>query len=468
MTVRASLVVAGLLAMTLAGCGGDDDGGSGAPADVLFSRTVQLGPDGGQIDSGTHGVRVTLAPGVLTRLTTITLAVHAQQFDAVQRSGYAYSPNGVRLTLDTSALAADGAVELRVPLNGRYDEVGSLLGIQTEDSTFHALPSQSAGAAGIDAQLAQPVLAAIAEHLGSAEPQTLMVFTANRLEVELPLLMTSVLPFRNGEFAGDVPDLSGETVAVIVHGLEADLADLVQLGQFVSGFTRSGESSPYYDVVIGFQYTSNADLATIGTAMADKMEQVGLQDAAVVDVIAHSMGNPVSRYAMETTTLSNRIANVSNYIALGGPHTGVPFAKFMHTERAFFYLFDPESEPCILDLMTDGEGGAPQTDFLTALNLSEGQTGPNFDTTRYFSMSGDDYRAEAPPLGVTVHLLYLFAVGPGEPDDGLVAQYSAQSDVLARQSATWSPNPPLPISHTALHTSPLAFEQIAAWLDSSP
>jgi hypothetical protein len=468
MTIRGSLVAAALLAMMLAGCG-DDDGGAGGPSDVVFSRTVRIGPEGGQIDSGAHGVRVTVPPGALARRTAVTLAVHAEQFDEVQREGYAYSPNGARLTVDTSALAAGATVELRVPLNGPYDELGSLLGIQAEDGTVHALPSQSAGAAGIDAQLAQPVLAALAAEVGSPEPQTLMVFTANRLDEGLPPpLITAVLPFENGQFAGEVPDLSGATVAVVVHGIEADLADLVQLGQFLSEFTRTGESSPYYDVVIGFQYTSNADLATIGTAMADSMEQVGLQDAAVVDLIAHSMGNPVSRYALETTALPNRIANVSTYVSLGGPHTGVPFGQFMHTEQLFFYLFDPASKPCLLDLLTDGENGAPQTDFLTDLNLEEGQMGPNFHTTRYFTMSGDDYRAEAPPLGSAVHLLYLLTVGSDEPEDGLVAQYSAQSEVLARQSATWSPNPPLPLSHTQLHTSPLAFMQIATWLDSAP
>ena len=64
---------------------------------------------------------------------------------------------------------------------------------------------------------------------------------------------------------------------------------------------------------------------------------------------------------------------------------------------------------------------------LKNLNLADGQQGPDFLTTQYFTMSGDDYRDEEPPVGLTIRLLYLDAIGlnKGERDDGLVSHYSA-------------------------------------------
>jgi hypothetical protein len=94
------------------------------------------------------------------------------------------------------------------------------------------------------------------------------------------------------------------------------------------------------------------------------MEGIGLADAQTVDLFAHSMGNLVSRYAMETTRLQNRITNVSHYVSLGGPHAGIPFGDLTHLEQAFFYLFKLSSTPCLKDLLTDGEDGEPQTGLL--------------------------------------------------------------------------------------------------------
>jgi hypothetical protein len=102
--------------------------------------------------------------------------------------------------------------------------------------------------------------------------QTLTVFTANRvlaLEPEVEALVTSVRPFRGGTFSGQVPKLTGQRVAVVVHGIESSLADLTSLGGFLSGFKQSAQPTDYYDVVIGFEYSSNAELAEIGAAMAE-------------------------------------------------------------------------------------------------------------------------------------------------------------------------------------------------------
>ena len=327
-----------LLFLTTFGCSSDSTSSSNSSSNtVIFTQTKTLGPEGGQLLSDENGVRVTIDEGMLRVPSVMTLTIFAEQFTGIERPGYLYSPNGVRLTLDPAALETGGAILIKMPHVGTYNGFGTMLAVSRADGVMVALPSEESEPNSVSGTLEQATLEALYANTPTTDSKELTVFTANRtLEAELSPFTTSVRPFIDGAFAGEVPALSGQRVAVIVHGLEANLADLTSLGQFIYDFTRNGESTPYYNVVIGFEYTSNRPLATIGQAMADWMEQVGLQDAAVVDLIAHSMGNPVSRYAIETTSLPNRIANVRNYISLGGPHDGVPFGNLPHTEQTFF------------------------------------------------------------------------------------------------------------------------------------
>jgi len=461
------------LFLTAFGCSSD----SGSPSNtIVFTQTKTLGPEGGQFLSEDYGVRITFEEGTLLAPSLMTLTIFAEQFTGIKRPGYLYSPNGVLLTFDPAALRPGGNILIEMPYEGGYDGFGTMLAVSGEDGAMVALPSQECGPKSVNGTLEQSTLEALFAGMASTSEKDLRIFSANReLEATQSPFLTSVRPFIDGEFAGEVPDLSGKKVAVLVHGLEADLADLTTLGQFISDFKKNGESTRYYDVVIGFEYSSNRPLATIGQAMADRMESVGLQDASVVDLIAHSMGNPVSRYAIETTSLPNRIANINHYISLGGPHDGVPFGNLPHTEQTFFYIFNPRSEPCLRDLITVGKEGEPQTGFLTNLNLmatGEPEHGPNFLTTRYYTMSGYRWEREDPPLGRAIHLIYLasfiksFGTADGERDDGLVAQYSAQSTFLARQSESWVSDEPLYLSHKELHTAQDAFNQISLWLNN--
>jgi len=461
-----------LFFLTALGCSSGSDSASNT---IIFTQTKTLGPEGGQLLSDEYGVSVTFEEGMLVAQSVMTLTIFAEQFTGIKRPGYLYSPNGVLLTFDPAALRPGGNIQIEMPHEGKYDSFGTMLAVSGEDGATVALPSEESGPSSVSGTLEQLTLEALFAGTAATLSKDLTIFSANReLEATQSFFVTSVRPFIDGEFVGDVPDLSGKKVAVLVHGLEADLADLTSLGTHIYDFKKNGESTRYYDVVIGFEYTSNRPLATIGKAMANWMERVGLQDASVVDLIAHSLGNPVSRYAIETTSLPNRIANINHYISLGGPHEGVPFGNLPHLEQTFFYIFKLESGPCLRDLITDGKEGKPQTDFLTKLNLmgeGEPEHGPNFLTTPYYTMSGSHWKKEAPPLGRAVHWMYKasfiksFGTADGERDDGLVAQYSAQSTLLKRQSESWVANEPLYLSHKELHTTQKAFDQICAWLN---
>lgn len=438
---------------------------------VVFDETRTLGASGGTVASELYAVSVAFGEGALLSETPVTLTVYNEQFPEIGRDGYQHSANGVHLTLDPRALAPGAAVTVQLGHLGTYDDFGTMLAVGRDDGAFVALPSEPSSPGKVSGVLRQSALDLLFPASPPGERQTLTVFTANRVPasaLEAEPLVTSVRAFQDGAFAGQVPDLTNRRVAVVVHGIESSLADLTSLGQFLIDFKQAAQPTNLYDAVIGFEYSSNAELAEIGAALADGMGAAGLAGARSVDLFAHSMGNLVSRYAMETTGLPNRIANVGHYVSLGGPHAGVPFGNLTYLEQAFFYLFNLSATPCLRDLLTDGENGRPQTSFLKDLNLVDGQRGPNFLTAQYFTMSGDDYSGEEPPVGDTVHLLYLDSIGldRGEQDDGLVAQYSAQNTLLGRQSEAWTPNAPLNLTHTELHTAPEAFATLTAWMNN--
>ena len=252
-----------------------------------------------------------------------------------------------------------------------------------------------------------------------------------------------------------------------MHGLATTLEDLNAFASYLATYTRPGDAEPYYDVIIGFQYTSNVPLTEIGAAMADLVAG-SIGGVAALDVYAHSMGTVVSRYAIEIGDPFPRLGPLpggGHYVSLGGPHVGVPFGN-ISALQTLLTIFGFSAKPCILDLLTDGEGGAPDTLFLSTLN--PGTDGPDRATAAYYSFAADDWAAEKFPVGDTVNYLYKLSVPPdGVVNDGLVAEYSAQSPVLGLQSASWKPGPTFGVSHHALVTSTEVFEAIgdliASW-----
>src|SRR5258705_9201907 len=111
------------------------------------------------------------------------------------------------------------------------------------------------------------------------------------------------------------------------------------------------------------------------------------------------MGNLVSRWAMEVgnATTGNRLTHIGHYVSLGGPHAGVPFADSLLID-SFLYLFPLPCDPCLNDLLTYGDNGAPKTDFLTKLNGATQATG-----TRYYTISGDLWLDYEYGVGVVTH-----------------------------------------------------------------
>lgn len=485
---RILLVILVLLATgVVAGCGGDDSSASPGGA----TQTARLGPAGGQLSDPADGVVITVPQGSLITTTTVTMNVthtHSSAVTQIADEGRALSDVGVGLTLTPLAFAPNGSVTIRMALAGAYDPLYSTMAIANADEIILAIPSQrSTDGTGIVGTLnATTLLLLTAGHLGDAN--TLEVFTTNRLGgITAPAASGCVLRFDPPSDAtdcsaapvcgqpdicwtGTIGDLTQMRVAVLVPGFDANLGDLHSLAAHLRGLMRPEDSAPYYDAVIGFQYLTDTALADIGGLMAQQVAPLLQSTQITVDVFAHSMGVVVSRYAMETTSLdANRLGSkVTHFVALGGPNTGVPFAKGEFLQTLLLHL-RTKTAPALMDLVTDGKDGSPLPGhpFLTNLNLSPGSTGPDFAAAHYFSLSGDDYQGETfkgIKIGDVINLLYVITAGPSVIDDGLVATYSAQSDVLGRQSMSWMAGPTLHVSHFDLHEA-AAFPTIDGWIE---
>jgi hypothetical protein len=463
------LAVYGLVMLTILGAARP----SAAAPPQNVTVTAQVGPEGATIQAPKAGFSLTFPRGALTRPTVVRLRVAHEQFEELSRPGYVLSPHGIELTLDLNAVAADAVLILRLDFPGDYDPLATTMGIANIRGFTLAVPSRRSRGTQLVGSVDQPSLRALSRHGRLRGHTRLRIFTANAEPVAPPILSTSLSQFvydpstGTGSFYHPLADLTNKRVALCVHGIIATLDDLVSLAVYLATYTRPGDSQPYYDVIIGFQYTSNAPLAQIGGAMADLVGKHA-SGVAALDVYAHSMGTIVSRYAIEIGGTAPRLGPLpggGHYVSLGGPQVGVPFGN-ISALQTLLLLFGFSAKPCILDLLTDGQGGPPETPFLSALN--PGTDGPDRTTAAYYSLSANDYAAEDPPLGDIVNYLYTRSVPPdGVTNDGLVAVYSAQSPVLGLQSASWQPGLTFDVSHHALVISATVFEElgklIASW-----
>ena len=433
--------------------------------------TQEVSPGGGTLSVPSVGFSITFPPGALTRSTIVTIEVSPAQFKDLSRPGYILSPRGIQLDLDLGAVASNAALTLELGFTGPYDPVATTMGIANPWGLTIAVPSEQSGPGRLVGSLDERALRALSRQAPPRHTR-LRIFTANGAIFAAPILVTSLSQFvydpstGTGSFYHPLTDLTNKRVALCVHGLATTLEDLTALAVYLATYTRPGDSQPYYDVVIGFQYTSNVPLAEIGGAMADLVGP-SISTVAALDVFAHSLGTVVSRYALEIGGTSSRLGPLpggGHYLSLGGPQAGVPFAD-LPLLQTLLMLLGFSVKPCILDLLTEGQDGPPVTSFLSTLN--PGTDGPDRATAAYYSFSADDYAAEKPPLGFIVNELYIKAVPPkGVVNDGLVAVYSAQSAVLGLQSASWKEGPTFAVSHHELVTSPEVFEGIGALIAS--
>ncbi len=455
-----------LLGLTLlTGCSAVDH-------DVLGTWEAQATPEAPLAIDGEHtATSLAAAAGTFTRTSTVTLTERATPVAWARGHGEPHgvrvSPREVTIELATGHLASDARLELTVPAPG-YDPLGSMVMLAHHDGA--PLPLQHVGPAA-DGRLKVEVTRADLDALvGSAawstEPtSTFSLFTADLPDADpeagfAPGLFEYQPGFRpNPEKPHDgYPDwkpvrscadhpLSGRRVAFLVHGLLGNPTSWRCVAPWLAGEMKDADGEPYYEKIWAFGYESTAPLDEIGTALADFAAPCfrGVPPAegheevppvAGVDLFAHSMGNPISRYAMETADLENRLSTewIHHYVSFAGVHEGVP-ARLL--QGLIWRLLGPLShaKPATRDLLTDfipRVGDFPSSWPNHFLRELDANLSPDAADACYYTLGGTDSNLVMDHLNLGMITNALYKVMNLMPrnlihQDGLVAQYCSQA-----------------------------------------
>lgn len=495
-------VLFSLLAAVLIFSGCSDGGGGGAsPAKVVYTDTKSVGATGGSFDSPAHKVAVDITPSTFYQQSQVGLEVLDAQHSDVQKAGFYYSPNGVNLAFEPTSLDGIGRIlnsnavreiRVRLPYAGAYDENHPPLFIAMNRNGLF-IP--------VD-YVTDTVSSTLIGLVDTMEISTLMEEVSGKLELKLftanlkqsqdlsATIAASVKLYnrtRNKFDSSPIPALAGKRVAVVVHGITSNLDQSQAMGDFLATFKKSG--ALYYDYIIGFEYSSNARIAELGAKMAS-MTYPLIAQASQVDIFAHSMGNLVARYAMTTQNaekVPNRLSMVKHYVALGGPHEGVPLVTLSGFK--FFdmmaYILGVDTINCVYDLLTSVDQLEPYTVFLRDLNdfSKNGGVGPEYKTLRVYSMAGKTYSnykmSGIIPAGKIFNYMYKNAVANSKKTlvyeiDGIVADYSAGSTTQKNleKMSEYHKNTPgasvtfAELNHGELFSNIKSLNQISDWLNN--
>ena len=122
-----------------------------------------------------------------------------------------------------------------------------------------------------------------------------------------------------------LPD-DGHNPVIFVHGLAGHPGNFFALRQFMAfhGRTRG------YAVPLPGRARFPVQADALSHAIREVCAVNGLPDTARVDIVAHSMGGLVTRYALEDAAVRERIGRI---VTLGTPHTGTWAARYAATHQ---------------------------------------------------------------------------------------------------------------------------------------
>lgn len=448
----------------LAGCGGgggnsSDAGGNASNSTVLFSSVQPAGPDGLQISDVARNITLTIPSQTLISTTSASLQVLAEQRSGVTPQGFTSNINAVDISLDPAALASGKSIQIQIPLPGMYDPFGSMM-FATNDTgvvfplevTYDAVSNSLTGSVAAEHFQLNTISPKISSgHSALLHPHGLGSILRS-IGVFIVTVVRAVSPadgkffiFNSGAFQArqDMDTMGGKRIALVVHGIFSDHMAMQELGSYLSG-NDGGHIK--YDETWCYEYNFGAHISDNGRLLAQKLNAEIAAGAKSVDIIAHSMGGLVSRWALEKEGLG---MVVNRLITLDTPHEGTPvlLLQFLTYALSKALRIDIASIiPGINDLgAAISLGSLQQHTVLTDLNDGDSRYK---DTADYYTSAGKKYENLAflganISVGSIVNLLFgNFGANAGTiVFDGIVPQYSALSNVLSRKSTSWSKDP---------------------------
>ena len=419
-----------------------------------------------------------------------TLVIYDRQFDEyASKKALAASPLGAKLTINASALQKGKKIGISFPYTEAYDALGTAIFIQAKGS-FPLGLDESVTNGVMTAYVDSDFLLFLADEAGTSTVELDLLFVRDRPGYTEPdtAYLSSIQLWKGNAFTEAVPDLKGKKVAMVVHGVFSSLADMTTLAAALAA-AKDDLGALKYDYVIGFEYGMGASIPTQGSDMALKYRALtGATEVARLDIFAHSMGNLVSRWAMQRPDMADssgfaasRIGQyVTRYVSLGGPHAGVPFRPmidyFMGSMSFILDISLKLTVPCLSDLICYGTPKGAEVDVgywapsatIGKLNYTSHSAvkGPDFDTLKIVSIAGNkmgDYAMMGTKLIPKLfYYMYWANLWKNPYEDGIVAAYSARSPELAKIANTVEYVPTWPMNHAEIYNAPMALTDIKA------
>ena len=471
------MLVGGVLALSsasiLAGCGGggggDASGGGGTPpggGPTAFTVTQPVTSAGGLVTDPTSKISIVIPANSLTAPSNVQLLVGTSQRANVVPPKYAGNPNSVDVALDPAALAAGQSFQIQIPAPGPYDAFGTMMIATNDKGALISLPlTYDAGSNMLTGSmtteqfhsLASPATGhLVTEHaVAMSHPHSLGdlihsvgIFAVTVSRIAGPADGTFFV-YRSSSKSfeslnGD--SMNGLRVAVVVHGIFSKHSDMNALGEMLQN-----EVGNSYDAVWCYEYNFGAQIADNGHVFAQKLTAQIAAGAQSIDIVAHSMGGLVSRWALEQEGLGTFIKRL---ITLDTPHEGTPVLALQLLVYAISVVPGVDIAGLIPGINDLGApvviAGLTLPSFLTTLNAGDS---PYKSTADYYTSAGTEF-SDYVSLGIPTGQI-LNNVLAGGANDGIVPQYSALSPVLSSKSASWAQHPD---THTAI--KPLNHHQI--------
>jgi hypothetical protein len=259
-----------------------------------------------------------------------------------------------------------------------------------------------------------------------------------------------------------------QNVLVMVHGYGASCLEMIPLAQVFQGATKPDSDSGYYAAILLFEYNPySCTVESMASALVSLLKQK-VSSSVTLDIACHSLGCPISRWAVEQLNLGASFDLNAVYMFEGANYcvpdtlTAPVVPLIVDTIELGVLANDPTCLAALAPVFQSENGGSAcnkgnasnnPPSFWNVLNTAAAS--PVSSTIKYFALGGNSYSDGLLgwPIGTGLAVNTIYATLGDGTSDGVLSTNSChglgvlevKSDFLASYGAP--PNVVRPTLH---------------------